>query len=288
MRVASITVAVALAALTVTACGGDGGDRTTLLSLTGAQPPAETWDQILERVPDVLERGDHFNISSLHIETGDGEAITVPLSCSGTTCTAADPRLGDLFTFDAADLPEYESEDSAIPLLTVNGVTAVIATRQDTFTAWSAWLDHGGFTVESYTGTDPLTGTASNVRIAAGGGDLTGSVPIGSATWQGVMTGTPTIGDTKGEGLIGAATLSFDVQELALDAAFTNIVNIDRLAPHSVSSVRFSDVPVSHDGTFAQGSVGNLISGGFYGPGHAETAGAFEKSNLIGAFGAKQ
>ena len=263
---------LALAALALLA--GCSGERTTLQSLTGAEPPAETWEQQLARVPDILSRGDHFNVSSLHLETADGEAIVVPLSCSGRSCVD--------------ELPEFEDRDRATPLSTRNGVTAVMVTRQDTFTAWSSWLEHSGFTVESYTGTDPFTGTGSQALIGAGGGEKTGSAPAGSATWRGVMTGTPATGPRRGKGLTGDAKLTFDMNDLTLDAAFTGIVDIDRLALHSVSSVRFSGVPVSRDGTYAQrGETGDLISGGFYGPGHAETAGAFEKSSIVGAFGAK-
>ena len=40
--------------------------------------------------------------------------------------------------------------------------------------------------------------------------------------------------------------------------------------------------------TVAAGEAGDRIQGGFYGPGHAETAGIFEQSNIVGAFGAKR
>ena len=38
---------------------------------------------------------------------------------------------------------------------------------------------------------------------------------------------------------------------------------------------------------FTSGYTGNQIQGGFYGPGHAETAGVFEQAGIVGSFGAK-
>ena len=82
--------------------------------------------------------------------------------------------------------------------------------------------------------------------------------------------------------------LSYDLDSATLDAVFSSIQNVDRLQPHSVSAVRFDNVNVSSRGTFQAGSLNNQIQGGFYGPDHAEAAGVFEKSNIIGAFGAKK
>ena len=43
------------------------------------------------------------------------------------------------------------------------------------------------------------------------------------------------------------------------------------------------------DGTYRKGEeVGDRIHGAFYGPGHAETVGIFERLNIVGAFGAKR
>ncbi|MCY4429171.1 MAG: hypothetical protein OXC11_02095 [Rhodospirillales bacterium] len=43
------------------------------------------------------------------------------------------------------------------------------------------------------------------------------------------------------------------------------------------------------DGTYRKGEeVGDRIHRAFYGPGHAETVGIFERLNIVGAFGAKR
>ena len=47
-------------------------------------------------------------------------------------------------------------------------------------------------------------------------------------------------------------------------------------------------VAVGPDGTFARGRTGARIQGGFFGPHHAEAAGIFEQSGIVGAFGARR
>ncbi len=85
---------------------------------------------------------------------------------------------------------------------------------------------------------------------------------------------------------MGDASLTFDMASGTLDAAFTNIKDLDRNAAHSVAGFRFADVPVSANGTWSAGIPGNLVKGGFYGPAHAETAGVVEQQGIVGAFGA--
>ena len=88
-------------------------------------------------------------------------------------------------------------------------------------------------------------------------GDLTGTPPAGSATWPGVMVGTPVTGDAGGEPLVGDAILTCDFHPAgvgsgpSLDIAFGGIKNIDRGAAHTIEAVIFVDPGVEADGTFA-------------------------------------
>ncbi len=145
-------------------------------------------------------------------------------------------------------------------------------------------MNHSGFFVQDERST--VDGIRLDVRNGIAGGDLTGARPLGSATWQGLMVGTPATGG--GDRLQGDASLTYDMSFRTLDAAFTNIQNIDRLRAHSVSTVRFASVSVGADETFRAGATGNHIQGGFYGSGHAEATGVFEQQNIVGAFGARQ
>ena len=172
--------------------------------------------------------------------------------------------------------------------LSKNGIT-LIGGKSNDFKAYGSWMRHSGFQVS--TNSVVLEGHTITLRNGLAGGELTGHHPDTSATWRGVMVGTPATGANRGDNLQGDALLiyGFNAQDYAeIDAWFTNIKNIDRNRSHSVTSVRFEDVPVYTDGTFEAGTTGNKIQGGFYGPGHAEAAGAFEQSNIVGAFGAKR
>ena len=102
------------------------------------------------------------------------------------------------------------------------------------------------------------------------------------------LVGTPVAGDDRGDRLVGTAALNYDMSAGGLDAGFSGIRNIDRGTAHSVEAVIFSDLEVGPDGTFARGQSGARIQGGFYGPDHAEAAGIFEQSDIVGAFGAKR
>jgi len=100
--------------------------------------------------------------------------------------------------------------------------------------------------------------------------------------------GRPATGPGRGDRLQDDATLTYSLRNQSLDAAFTNIQNIDRLAAHSVPTVSFTGVPVDRQGEFQAGLAGNRIQGASYGADHAEAAGVFEQSNIVGAFGARK
>ncbi len=146
-------------------------------------------------------------------------------------------------------------------------------------------MDHSAFAIEN--DRRVIDGVTVWSRLSSAGGDLTRSRPTGTATWTGIMVGVPSGTAGRNNFLQGDAALTYDFSG-SLDARFTSIRNITRNQPHSVTSVRFDDIPVSSRGTFQAGGTGNRIQGGFYGRGHAETAGVFEQQGIVGSFGAKK
>ena len=290
------------AAFTLAACGGGGGSGASnggpnnpgaaldqIRTLTGAAAPAETPGDQDARVPGIVSRTDSLLASTIRGETSsrDLPAFTLRASCSGTTCTFTERTTGISNTVRLSDLEFVAGTEQAVG--TKNGVTLVRSVgRHDgtDFRALGAWLEHSGFAVqmERYT----VEGTRVDARYGLAGGDLTRSRPLGNATWQGLMVGTPATGAGRGDRLQGDATLTYDLSSASLGAAFTGIQNIDRLRAHTVSTVRFTNVPVDGGGRFRAGATGNRIQGGFYGSGHAEATGVFEQQNIVGAFGARQ
>ena len=148
-------------------------------------------------------------------------------------------------------------------------------------------MDHGSFQLETkaQASQDEITIT---LRGATAVGDLTGSRPSATATWRGVMVGTPTRGNHRDNILQGDAEIVYDGGEQTINAEFTNIVDLDRNASHDVQTVSFINVPVDQAGIYeANGGVNNSIEGAFGGPAHEETGGVFVQQGIVGAFGAK-
>ena len=145
-------------------------------------------------------------------------------------------------------------------------------------------MEHGSFGL--FTDRVAEEGVECSYAYALVLGDLTRRPLTASASWLGIMVGTTTSGDEEGVRLVGTAALSYDMAAGGLDAAFSGIRNIDRGTAHAIRTVIFSDLEVGPDGTFSRGQSGTRIHGGFQGPGHAEAAGIFEQSGIVGAFGA--
>ena len=291
------------AALSLAACGGRGdsvsGRAPTLgeiRALTGLSAPMETPEAAQARDLDIFPRADSLILSTMHGETGSAEIPTFRLltQCSGAQCTLTDPLSGAVDTIELLNTPLRHGAATAIGAK--HGITLVSESSGHTgadLASLGAWLEHSTFAIlsEGQTGEE---GTV-DVRYGIALGDLAGFPPgpiPGTATWAGIMVGTPVSGDARGERLVGDAVLTYEFPTQGsghtLDAAFGGIRNIDRGTAHAVETVLFENVAVGPDGTFASGQSGARIQGGFYGPGHAEAAGIFEQSDIVGAFGARR
>lgn len=303
LKLCALTAAVGM----LSACGGGDSNSSgspkifeapTAISLTGSSAPEETISQQSARAAAIFSRTDSFTAATIYGETDlpDLQTFNLASDCSGTICIFTHPETGLSYSITLADLREIEARtDTGRAVLTKNGITLLEGrggTAGRNYRVYGAWMDHGVFSVETkaQTTVELADGTDVNftVRGASAGGDLSGSRPSVSATWRGVMVGTPSRGDHRDNILQGDARLTYDSQNQDLDAVFNNIKDLDRKADYTVTVVRFNDVPVAADGSYSAGRVGNLIQGGFGGPSHEETAGVFEQQGIVGAFGAKR
>ena len=290
-----IFVALTLVAIGLSACGSGKSGSDPLSSverireLTGMTAPVETPVAQNARAPSIASRSDSLIISTTYVETSDVVLphFKLPAQCAGTRCTISVPMSEFVLTITLSDLEFVAGSPEAVG--TKHGITLMSETSQSTdeeFTSFGAWMAHSGFTVET-----ARVETPDDFRMNLGSawGDLTGSRPTGSATWLGLMVGTPATGENLGDRLQGDAVLNYDMSAGGgLDVVFSSIKNIDRGTAHTIPTVLFADVPISSSGTFEAGFVSNRIQGGFYGPDHIEAAGIFEQSNIVGAFGAKR
>ena len=294
MRCCLACILAAVAVLFLSACGGGGDSRPPpalgldgIRELTGLSAPTETATAQKARQRDIVSRADSLVVSRVHTEAAlPDETLTIRQvsECSGAECQLLDPTTGEIETasLDEAlvELGDAQAKGSAY------GITLMSGSGRRTgvdMTSLGAWMEHGSFVLYSMHAVDEEV--VSDTLETAALGDLTGRPLTGSANWLGIMVGTPIVGDDRGDRLVGTAALNYDMAAGGLDAGFSGIRNIDRGRAHSVETVIFLDLAVGPDGTFARGQSGARIQGGFYGPGHAEAAGIFEQSDIVGAFG---
>ncbi len=278
-------------AIALTACGGGGGgsssgqalSRPSVHDLTNSQKPAETAAAIGARAPGIVARADVLFASTMYGTTNiEGyPTFHAPSACAGFSCTWTEQRSGVELTVDESNISASTAGAKAV--LTKNGITTLGRSDND-YRTYGAWMSDSAFAVTSFTIRDG--GSVARGRYGIAGGDLSGSRPTGTATWRGLMVGMTQGGNR--DRLQGDATLTYSLSNTSLNAAFTDIVNIDRRKAHSVSSVGFNNVPVFEDGSFHSGTTGSRITGAFYGSAHGESAGVFEKSGIVGAFGARK
>ena len=297
-RFPALAIVSSSALLALAACGSDPKsphDPRSIQELTGLASPDETAEAQEARSRTVVMNGDSLILTTAHVETSHPEipALIVHSECSGPRCELFEPLSGDIGTMGLDDIEFLDG-----PAYTVGsryGITLMSAfarpededrVENASVTSYGSWMEHGGFGLQ--TNTYETGGVSFVERFGIAGGKLTGAKLAGGATWLGLMVGTLAEGEHSGDLLQGDAALNYDLALDTLDVGFSGIKNIDRRAAHSTEVVMFNDLAVAPDGTFKAGSTGDLIQGGFYGPAHAEAAGVFERSNIIGAFGAKR
>ncbi|MDE0344123.1 MAG: hypothetical protein OXK82_13315 [Deltaproteobacteria bacterium] len=300
-----LAIAVLAGAVALAACGGgadsESGQALTpgeIRDLTGLTAPVETPEAQQERSLEILPRSDSLVLSTMHGETRSTEVPSFRLltRCGGARCIVTEPLTGAVDTIELFNTPLRNGAATAIG--SKHGITLLSESSGHTgadLASLGAWLEHSSFAIqnESQNGDEGTADVWYGIALGDLAGTLPGTLP-GTATWSGIMVGTPVSGDARGERLVGDAVLTYDfpfwvgAPAPSLDAAFGGIRNIDRGTAHGVETVLFENVAVGPDGTFARGQSGARIQGGFHGPGHAEAAGIFEQSGIVGAFGARR
>ena len=292
MRILAICGLATPTIFALAACGGSGTQPTLgpedVRELTGLSAPAETGTEQQQRQQDIVERADSLIVSTTHLDvmSSDGaHSFRILAACSGTQCEQLNPVTGATDTSGLDTVAVALGDAEAIG--SVHGITLIAENVQRmgvNATRFGAWMEHGAFALNTVRTIGEEIETNSVHAVALG--ELTDGPLTGSATWLGTMVGTPVAGDDRGDRLVGKAALNYDMAVGALDAAFSSIKNIDRGTAYPVETLTFSDLAVGQDGTFSIGQSGTRIQGGFQGPGHAEVAGIFEQSDIVGAFGA--
>lgn len=131
--------------------------------------------------------------------------------------------------------------------------------------------------------TDSVFGIVNDtVAFSFGASPGTNPIQVGGAEWRGSLVGIDTRSRTRVEG-----DAMIDIDDFAnpdVDIAFTAIEDARGRAR---DDLHWQDVPVAQGAFQAQGAAGS-IEGRFYGSDHGEVGGIFERSRLLGAFGASR
>ena len=150
------------------------------------------------------------------------------------------------------------------------------------YQSYGGWLANSAFSVDMLT----INGGTSNehsLLVGISYGEESGSIPTGTgrASWSGPVVGVNTLSRNVIQGTVG----------IIFDFGDTNIhsITIDSIRNlrdgATVGSMVWTEVPLGNDGTFSSTTEGD-IDGAFYGTGHTEVGGTFNRNNIIGAFGA--
>ena len=256
--------------------------------------------------------------SDQHVFRFDGESSRALTVCDGTTCGVSptaegiegalrraqnDPRL-DFGSHhfaqrlkDSLELKPQPQSVNAVPLVEGFGLRT---TGERVFRAkfYGGWLDDGAFfvnqailRVRDERGQPIGLGTVFDASALGVANETAPAFTQEmSATWKGVMVGANVSDDvTRGQFVRGDATLTIDdFAAPNVDAAFTalhDLVTGARL--HDTTIAPWDNIPLD-GGAFGNKPIGSTdyIQGRFVGDGHAGVVGVFERSEIVGSFGA--
>ncbi len=289
----------------LSACGGGGGGSGMLAQ---PSPSPITYDTMVSEVSEILQSSDSLSMTDVFLaHPSIPQEVRIQTACGLGQCEAyfsdyklVDISLSDFAFSDPTNDHRFFTGSGGVQMADIRGRDEEAGVTTD-FKNLGGWLDYSAFAIEVYS---IVSGVSSGVDLRGtvfGGayslGDATGTTPtFGNATWTGTMVGGDTsLTANRGNRIQGDATLYFDLSQLDIDVAFTNIRDIDVAfsndnddrARLSHENIVWENIPVT-SGSFATGSDESSIEGRFYGPNHEEVGGIFEHNEIVGAFGAKR
>ena len=260
----------------------------------GTAPTNMTEMEIVMAIQDRATVADTFEFSDF-----SGTAGTVSVSCPDRSCSGDVPNAGMLtFSLDGIEdlslvdgdmnLVGFDSETQAV--MVDEGVTMIqsqaAAGQNDgthlTFQTYGGWLSGSVFGVQLL-GVREEDGTTTDRLASFSFGNNSGKRPTltkGLTFWRGVLIGRNANGDLI-QGNTSLTLASDDLTSIAT-LQFLSLKNLN--TDRDLESILWNSIPLAADGTFE--SANSDIKGSFYGAGHEEVGGTFNRNNIIGAFGA--
>lgn len=308
-----VMMATALVSFLLAGCGGSTVSEPTAV-VDSALAAAEVKLGTVARV----ESATAVLASDQHVFRFDGESSRTFTKCDGTTCGVSPVSAGiegalqrarsDLrFDFgshhfaqrlkDSLEFKPQSGPMHGVPLVEGFGLRT---TGERAFSAkfYGGWLDEGAFfvnrailTVRDERGRPIGLGTVFDASALGVANDLAPTATQEmSGTWKGMMVGADVSDNvTRGQFVRGDATLRIDdFANPDVDVAFSNLHDLETGAGLDGRSIpAWEDIPLD-GGVFGDKPIGSAdyIQGRFVGESHAGVVGVFERSDIVGSFGA--
>ena len=292
-KTAAFVVPACVLVLSLSACGGGGEDEGGIsfraadvsggsaILATGGSPPDVSSAQSKSQQLAILYGANIGHWSTTTEVDWEGRVQRSAggrrhIDCDPTTCDYGDTAFDPIMIRNGVRLARTTDKES----LGEGGVTTTLG--------YGGWMEHSLFTVRL--GIDTYDGGSFVNWVRAYSlalGDAPGTNPgAGALSWEGVMVGRNSDIDSasvsnvvQGDASVSAALSPAGA--MSVDIAFSNIKDLN--SGTSIADMNWTDLSVV-GGSFGSGT----IAGSFYGPGHEEVAGMFERNDILGAFGARR
>ena len=283
---------VTLASFALGGCGGGASVDTTdlpyapLNSLIIQDAAEESYRRAVYL--SVAHNSTHFLRGDRLVWDADGQGPTrSTFECDGYQCVE--------FGFARSTPRSWRPGENLLMLRRVNGVPRVVESSVNpesySYHIYGGWMEQTTFVSVSYLvgGEDhPAAGAQYVYGVAMGisnGQDP--DVSLDGTTWQGFVVGRDrTILDHFANGVTGEAyvTLNSGDGGLEADVWFTRLHNVDE----RLEDMRWSGLALQEGGFGRRDAENDWIAGQFFGDGHEEVAGVFERSGINGVYGGRK
>lgn len=209
--------------------------------------------------------------------------------CEGGACTATLAGEEAVITADDVWFLSVHGDAPAAGTIRRNGVGIARIERDGipvegfpelaaTAVGYGAWADYVAFdvTIQEIEAPGRLV---HSVAASVGGIGNRNNPAEGTAEWTGAMVGLDYRDFAERRFVQGDAHVRVRFAEMVLDVALTGIANVG--SGESRDDLTWEGVAV-RDGAFRTPT----LSGSFFGPGHKEVGGVFDRNSIVGAFGA--
>ena len=304
-----IQFAAAGLVLALSGCGGgsdrDGGDLAEAISeagrrLGGLSAPEFSSAALADGVKVIASNANTLALSdvvSFVDVAGLPSSFRLYMQCVRDRCIETEPITGETSEVPIDDLRADDGPIGTLsptPIGERHGVRVAHVRASDrseageaiSITGYGGWMEHGSFLVSEGT---IEGGDLGGARFASSQsfGVSPNTVPDVAASWSGIVAGVDmSETDTAGNLVQGHARLELELLHGApvVDVEFTELHDLETEA--AWAPLYWEDLAVTADGFTDDVSDDDYIDGRFYGPGHEEASGVFERGGLLGAFGA--